>query len=149
LPTGGIPEGYLEGSYTKQVDVETWINSPPHPVKAGGKVRILDFWGLECAPCIATMPKIAKFWDKAPQDKLEILAISGSYHVDEIREFLKKHSGYKFSSAKATAETTLYRDYVIRYNPVYVVIAKNGKIVSYGSDWEKASAAALAELERE
>lgn len=146
-----LPEKPIDliGQPAPDIDIETWFNSPPQPAKAGGKVRILDFWGLECAPCIATMPKIAKFWDKAPQDKLEIIAISGSYHVDEIREFLKRYPEYKFSFAKAKAETTMYFDYDIRYNPVYVVIAKSGKIVSHGSDWERASAAALAELEKE
>ena len=139
----------LIGQPATDIDVETWFNSPPHPAKAGGKVRILDFWGLGCAPCIATMPKIAKFWDKAPQDKIEIIALIGYYHDDEVREFLAKHPEYKFSFAKIRADSTTYHDYDIRYNPAYVVIAKDGKIVSYGSDWEKASVSALAELKKE
>lgn len=136
----------LIGTLAPDIDVETWFNSKPHPAKAGGKVRILDFWGLECAPCIATMPKIAKFWDAAPQDKLEIIALTGYYHDDEIREFIAKHPAYKFSFAKRAPDSTTHRDYDIRYNPTYVVIAKDGRIVSYGSDWDKASAVALAEI---
>lgn len=136
----------LIGQVAADIEVETWFNSPPHPAKAGGKVRILDFWGLECAPCIATMPKIAKFWDKAPQDKLEIIALTGTYHDDEIREFLARHPDYKFSFAKRTKDSTAHRDYDIRGIPTYVVIGTDGKIVSYGHDWEKASATALAEI---
>ncbi len=139
----------LIGKQAPDIDVETWFNSPPHPAKAGGKVRILDFWGLQCAPCIATMPKIAKFWDSAPQDKLEIIALTGYYHDEEIRNFLKKHPEYKFSFAKRTKTSTSNRDYDIRGIPTYVVIDTNGKIVSYGHDWEKASATALAEIKKE
>jgi protocatechuate 3,4-dioxygenase beta subunit/thiol-disulfide isomerase/thioredoxin len=139
----------LIGTPAPDIDVETWFNSEPHSAKAGGKVRILDFWGLRCAPCIATMPKIAKFWDAAPQDKLEIIALTSHYHDDEIREFLAKHSGYKFSFAKETEKSTSYTDYDIRGVPTYVVIAKNGMIVSYGHDWEKASATAMAEIKKE
>jgi thiol-disulfide isomerase/thioredoxin len=139
----------LVGQAAPDIDVETWFNSPPHSAKAGGKVRILDFWGLECAPCIATMPKIAKFWDNSPQDKLEIIALTGYYHDLEIREFLAKHPAYKFSFAKSKADSTTHLDYDIRYNPTYVVISKDGKIVSYGSDWDKASAAAVTEIQKE
>ena len=139
----------LIGTRAPDIDVETWFNSEPHSAKAGGKVRILDFWGLQCAPCIATMPKIAKFWDAAPQDKLEIIALTGYYHDDEIREFLEKHPGYKFSFAKYPAGSTLYRDYDIRGIPTYIVISKDGIIVSYGHDWEKASATAMAEIGKE
>lgn len=139
----------LIGTLAPDIDVETWFNSEPHSAKAGGKVRILDFWGLQCAPCIANMPKIAKFWDAAPQDKLEIIALTGYYHDDEISEFLAKHPGYKFSFAKYPADATTYRDYDIRGIPTYVVISKDGIIVSYGHDWEKASAAAMSEIKKE
>jgi thiol-disulfide isomerase/thioredoxin len=139
----------LVGTLAPDIDVERWFNSEPHPAKAGGKVRILDFWGLECAPCIATMPKIAKFWDAAPQDELEIIALTGYYHDDEIREFIAKHPGYGFSFAKRAPDSTTSRDYDIRGNPTYVVIAKDGIIVSYGHDWEKASAAALSEIAKD
>lgn len=137
----------LIGQPAPDIHVETWFNSPPHPAKAGGKVRILDFWGLECAPCIATMPKIAKFWKNAPQESLEIIALTGHYHDEEIREFLETHPDYAFSFAKHSPQSTAYRDYDIRYNPTYVVISKMGIILSYGSDWGKAAAVALKALE--
>lgn len=142
------PEKPLEliGTRAPDIDVETWFNSPPHSAKAGGKVRILDFWGLQCAPCIATMPKIAKFWDAAPQDKLEIIALTGYYHDDEIREFIAKHPGYKFSFAKGPADSKTNSNYDVRGIPTYVVISKDGIIVSYGHDWEKAAANAISEI---
>jgi len=133
----------LIGMDAPEIQVATWLNSEALPVKAGGKVRILDFWGMECGPCLAGFPKVQAFWAAHQKDGLEIIAHSGGlYPEQEVREFLAEHGDYKFPIALATQGSTASRDYDVRGIPTYVVIDPAGKIVSKGNDWEEAKKAA-------
>ncbi|MHB1080201.1 MAG: carboxypeptidase regulatory-like domain-containing protein [Prosthecobacter sp.] len=130
----------LIGTSAPEIQVATWLNSAPLPAKAGGKVRILDFWGMECGPCIAGFPKVQAFWAKHQDQGLEIIAhSSGFYPEQEVREFLARHANYKFPIALASEGGTAGRDYDVRGIPTYVVIDQKGKIVSSGHDWEEAA----------
>jgi thiol-disulfide isomerase/thioredoxin len=137
----------LTGQTAPPLQVETWINSSPLAAKAGGKVRIIDFWGLQCGPCLANLPKIASFWQEHQHEALEIMAHC-HYPVEEVREFLAKHPDYTFPISIAGDGTPYWRDYDIRGVPTYVVTDRSGKIVSYGHDWQAAATAALVEMKK-
>jgi len=64
----------LTGKPAPEIHVATWIHTEPLAAKAGGKVRILDFWGMECAPCLAGFPKVQKFWQEHQHDGIEFIA---------------------------------------------------------------------------
>ncbi|TDU73117.1 thiol-disulfide isomerase/thioredoxin [Prosthecobacter fusiformis] len=133
----------LIGRPAAAVQVTAWLNSPALSPKAGGKVRILDFWGMECAPCLAGFPKVQAFW-KEHQHEVEFIALSSShYPEEEVREFLSKHPEYTFPIALLSEDATSNVDYDIRGVPLYVVIDPEGKIVSTGSDWSATEKAAL------
>ncbi len=137
----------LIGQTALPLHVETWIHSQPLTPQTAGKVRIIDFWGLQCGPCLAALPKVAAFWQEHQHEDLEIIAHC-SYPPKEVREFLSKHPDYNFPIAIAADHSTYWRDYDIRGIPTYVVIDRTGKIVSYGHDWQAGSLAALAELKK-
>ena len=44
----------LIGKPAADLQIATWINSEPLSAQAGGKVRILDFFGMQCAPALAS-----------------------------------------------------------------------------------------------
>ncbi len=140
LPT--IPVNLI-GKQAADIKVATWINSEPLSAKAGGKVRILDFWGIQCGPCLAGFPKVQKFWAEHHDKNLEIIAVTSFYPEQEVKEFLAKHPNYTFPVALAEENNTSDRDYDIRGIPHYVVIDPVGKIVSTGHDWEEAAAVAF------
>ena len=133
----------LTGKPAPEIHVATWINTAPLDTKAGGKVRILDFWGLECAPCLASFPKAQKFWEEHQDKGIEFIAITSDYPLQELDEFLKLHPEYKFPIALTPDNATDWRDYDVRGVPTYIVIGKDGLILSNGHDWAEAAVAAL------
>ncbi|MEZ0273542.1 MAG: hypothetical protein ACAH88_01445, partial [Roseimicrobium sp.] len=78
----------LIGKTAPQVEYTKWMNSDPLGPHGRGKVRILDFWGLECSPCIATFPKVQKFWEAHKDKGIEIVATTSFYPEQEVKEFL-------------------------------------------------------------
>ncbi len=132
----------LTGKAAAPIEIATWINTAPLAAKAGGKVRILDFWGIQCAPCIAGLPKVRDFWNKHRNDNLEIIALT-TYPAAEVQEFLARHPDYTQPFAIETEGSTSHADYDVRGVPLYVVIDTGGHIVSTGHDWDEASATAL------
>ncbi|WP_395737915.1 carboxypeptidase regulatory-like domain-containing protein [Prosthecobacter sp.] len=135
------------GQVAPPLEVATWINSPALAAKAGPKVRIIDFWGLQCGPCLAKLPKVAEFWQAHQREDLEIIAHCG-YPADEVREFLAKHSDYTFPISIGVEDSSTWRDYDIRGIPTYVVIDRTGKIISHSHDWQAATLAALAAMKK-
>lgn len=131
----------LKGVVAPELSVQTWLNSLPLPTKAGGKVRILDFWGVQCAPCIAAFPKVQAFWQKHDGQDLEIIALT-SYPVEEVREFLAKHPDWKFPVAIVQELSTSFTDYDVRGVPTYIVVDATGRIRSQGHEWADAAKAA-------
>lgn len=137
----------LLGQKAPPLQTIAWIHSPaltPQPVN---KVRIIDFWGLQCGPCLAALPKVAAFWQEHQHDDLELIAYC-SYAPEEVTEFLSKHPDYTFPVSIGSDYSSSWHDYDIRGIPTYVVIDRSGKIISYGHDWLAASLAALAELKK-
>ena len=152
LPATGDDAGHnaaavpmdLVGKPAPEIHVATWIHTEPMNAKAGGKVRILDFWGMECAPCLAGFPKVQKFWQEHRQDGIDVLALgSGFYPEQEVQEYLAKHPDLKFPIAISQADARDAEAYQVRGIPTYVVIGKDGRILSSGHDWSEAAAMAL------
>ncbi len=133
----------LVGKPAAEVKIATWVNCEPLPAMGRGKVRILDFWGMECAPCIASFPKVQQFWEAHRDKGIEFLATSSFYPVEEVKEFLAKHPSYTFPVALRGDDSSADLDYDIRGVPTYVVIDAFGKIVSQGHDFEEAAKVAL------
>ncbi|QIF04336.1 carboxypeptidase regulatory-like domain-containing protein [Roseimicrobium sp. ORNL1] len=133
----------LIGKPAPQVEYTKWVNCEPLAPHGQGKVRILDFWGIECAPCIASFPKVQKFWEAHKDKDIEIVATTSFYPEQEVKEFLAKNPAYTFPVALRDDDSTAGRDYDVRGIPTYVVIDAAGKIVSTGHDFEEAGKVAL------
>jgi thiol-disulfide isomerase/thioredoxin len=133
----------LIGKPAPQVEYTKWVNCEPLAPHGTGKVRILDFWGIECAPCIAAFPKVQKFWEANRDKGIEIVATTSFYPEQEVKEFLAKNPTYNFPVALRDEHSTAGRDYDVRGIPTYVVIDAFGKIVSTGHDFEEAGKVAL------
>ncbi|MCW0217990.1 MAG: carboxypeptidase regulatory-like domain-containing protein, partial [Prosthecobacter sp.] len=141
---GPVPVSLL-GKPAPEIHVASWLNSPPLATQAGGgKVRILDFWGMECGPCLAGFPKVQAFWQLHQKDGIEIIATGDDHYPEaEVREFLQRHPDYTFPVAIRPADATDGSDYGVQGIPFYVVIGQDGTVLSTGHDWAAAAATAL------
>lgn len=89
-----------------------------------GKVVVLNFWFVECAPCIKEMPELNEIVKKYQGNEVEFLAITHN-SKDQIAEFLKK----KQFDYKIIAESQNIIDaYKANAFPTHIVIDRDGKI---------------------
>jgi thiol-disulfide isomerase/thioredoxin/TolA-binding protein len=61
-----------------------------------GRVTVLNFWGIWCAPCVAEMPYVQKLHEKYANDpKVKILTINNDSDPKKVPKWMKTN-GYSF-----------------------------------------------------
>jgi thiol-disulfide isomerase/thioredoxin len=67
----------LLGGPAPEVDVQDWIPGPPTTLaELGGRVVLLEFWGLTCRSCLTMMPAINDLHRRYSDRGLTILALT-------------------------------------------------------------------------
>ena len=97
-----------------------------------GKVVLLDFWAVWCAPCIAEMPNVKKVYDTYKDKGFDIIGISLDFDEKKLRDYLKENeipwrqvfSGKGWNSPVA-------QQYGIRAIPALWLIDKDGTLITY------------------
>ncbi len=91
-----------------------------------GKVVLVDFWATWCAPCLAELPVIAKFYEKHRAEGFEVIALS----VDKPRDKAKMQrlSARLPFSAALLSEATRNGFGTPEAVPVSYVIDANGTV---------------------
>ncbi len=51
---------------------------------------MVEFWGTWCGPCVRSMPKVQKLWDRYRERGLLVVAMTREA-AGEVRDFLKEH----------------------------------------------------------
>jgi thiol-disulfide isomerase/thioredoxin len=111
-----------------------WINGAPMTLKSlRGKVVVLDFWALDCEPCIVAMPHIVELQNKYAASGLVVIGVHtprADYEKDpvKLREAMKK-MGITFP-VLVDNKAQIFRDYLCDLWPSQFVIDRNG-IVRY------------------
>lgn len=96
-----------------------------------GKVVLLDFWAVWCAPCIAEMPNLKNVYDTYKDEGFEIIGISLDTDETKLRNYLKENeipwrqvfSGKGWGSPVA-------EQFGIRSIPAPWLIARDGTLIS-------------------
>lgn len=93
-----------------------------------GKVVVLNFWFVECKPCITEMPELNDLIKEFKDQDVEFISIALNAEK-EIKKFLKKNTfNYSIiSDGQATAQT-----YQVKGYPTNIIIDKSG-IIQYVS----------------
>lgn len=98
-----------------------------------GKVILLDYWGMNCSPCVAALPKLQKLHEKF--SKTNSFYLIGSHVASgdklKIAEFLKAKN-YTFPSLRyfhLKDKKGLIR---CRSLPMLILIDKKGQVVETG-----------------
>ena len=106
----------------------------------GGKVVLMDFWATWCGPCIAGLPKLRELQEGYSDNQFTILGISVDAEVETVTDFLEDES-MPWEHWHIGVDSDFQMSWRIPAYPTYVVINKDGVIVSRGHDLDAASKA--------
>jgi len=89
-----------------------------------GKVIVINFWFVECKPCVMEMPELNKLVEKYKNKDVVFLGFAIN-EKDKIEKFLK-NTNYKYNVVPSAQETI--QTYGVNSFPTHVVIDKNSNI---------------------
>lgn len=92
-----------------------------------GKIVLLDFWGLWCAPCIAEAPNLAAAYQKLKENGFEVVSFDEGDTPENLRKFINLK---KMTWTHAQTDETLKKLYRIDRYPTYFLLDPDGKIIS-------------------
>ncbi len=139
----------LVGSEAPAIEISHWYSDTKLEAKVEGKIRVINFWGIGCRPCIKNIPNLEKFWQVNQGRGLELLMIEvGAPHA-EVKEFFSRKL-YMPAMPMAGMEDgdIAILNYIAYGRPTYVVVDENNIIQHWSiGDWAKAEEKALQLLE--
>ena len=91
-----------------------------------GKVLLLDFWEVWCAPCVQSMPKVQQIQEQYKDDGLIVLGIILDEKSKDSAQLLLRHKKISFLQAMGNKEILAY--FKVNAIPQYVLLDKAGKI---------------------
>lgn len=95
-----------------------------------GKYVYIDVWATWCVPCIAEIPALKKVAEKFPDIQFVSISIDSKERVRKWKEMVKKEKLPGIQLIAYQENKTFKNNYAIRGIPRYILIDKNGTIVS-------------------
>jgi len=104
-----------------------------------GKYLMLDFWGSWCGPCISRFPALKDVYAKYRTRGFEILGMDKeNWEGDQVAPVIEKAKAVISEKALAwpqarpdSVKTVIDRFHIVPY-PTYVLLDKDGRVVSWG-----------------
>jgi peroxiredoxin len=122
----GATKNQMVGKLAKPFTVKD-MNGKTYTLKSlKGKVVVLNFWFVECMPCIKEMPELNNLVKKYKGKDVVFFAISNSDKA-KIIKFQKKNS-FKYLIAPKEDKITAIEDYNINSFPTHIIIDKNSTV---------------------
>ena len=97
-----------------------------------GKVVLLDFWAVWCAPCIAEMPNVKKVYDTYKDKGFDIIGISLDFDEKKLRDYLKENDiPWRQVFSGKILDNPVALHYSIRSIPTQWLIDKDGTLITH------------------
>ncbi len=90
-----------------------------------GKVIVINFWFVECKPCIMEMPELNEIVEQYKDNKEVVFIGFATNDANRINAFLQKKT---FSYALIPNSRDVARSYGISSYPTHIIIGKDAKI---------------------
>ncbi len=124
----------LNGSILKELNFED-INGKKHNLNSlKGKVVVLNFWFIQCKPCVAEFPELNDLKKKFKSKPVEFFAISWNDRKS-LDQFFETH---KLDFTVIPNGRDLNEKFKIPYFPFHIIIDQNGK-TEYIKNFKKMS----------
>jgi len=119
----------LNGSIIKELDLED-INEKKYNLNSlKGKVIVLNFWFIQCKPCVAEFFELNELKNNFKSKPVEFFAVTFN-NKKSLNTFFKKH---KLDFTVIPNGRHIINQFKIPYYPYHLIIDQNGKI-EYISD---------------
>jgi thiol-disulfide isomerase/thioredoxin len=150
--TPAPPPGSDVASLQKPVEVrpmlEPGVIAPPFTVETPegtplgladfkGKVVILDFWATWCGPCLSSMPKLEKLYQRVKDQNVEVLSLNVYDDRDTFRTWISENRGSKYNftfafdpAEKGSAESVAGQKYNVPGLPTLYLIDGEGRVAA-------------------
>ncbi|MBU2921939.1 TlpA family protein disulfide reductase [Winogradskyella psychrotolerans] len=102
------------------------------------KIYILDFWYLECPPCVKDHGVIAEYLKTTKHKNIEIIGISIDRSKSKWITYLDTHQYNWTNYNEDRSGKILYKDLDIEFFPTYLVVNSKGKILQKSNRFQKA-----------
>jgi len=94
-----------------------------------GRVVVVDFWSIECGPCIITIPLWNRVVDRFAEKAVTFVAVSEDRNAKAVRRFLEKHP--MRGHIVLDSDRSMRHAYGIKEIPATVVIDRKGVVVGW------------------
>ncbi|WP_298950426.1 TlpA disulfide reductase family protein [uncultured Nonlabens sp.] len=113
----------LNGSVLNQLNFKD-INDKEHSLESlRGKVVVLDFWFIQCKPCVKQFPSMNTLKKKYKGKPVEFFAVTWNSEYD-VKQFLKTID----LQLTPVVDNNLIDKFNIPHYPYHVIIDQNGKV---------------------
>lgn len=102
-----------------------------------GRKYILDFWYLECAPCVQQHKEIHRFQKELLKNNVEVIGFSIDRNQENWKSYLDKHQFNWKNYNQFYAENDLKYDLGIKLFPTYFIVDDKGNIEKKFNSFKK------------
>lgn len=117
---------FPEGSFTPEWQATDMQGNSWSSGKLKGKVAVLDFWGIWCAPCLRAMPKVQKLYDEFREAGVEVIGFDIKDKKENITPFLQRNN-YSYIIIPQAEE--IAARFKVRSYPTIFIIDQQGKVI--------------------
>ena len=95
-----------------------------------GKLILVDFWASWCKPCLESIPKLERIYNKYKNNGLTVVSVSLDTNPNDWIKYTKKHP-FKWLSLLGNGQEITQR-YDFKYIPYIIAADKDGKVIRKG-----------------
>ena len=118
------------GNPAPDFDLENFLGGQTQLKELKGKIVYIDVWATWCGPCIAEFPAVKEAAEEFPDIQFVSISIDMKNHFEKWKKAVERENLPGIQLIAYRENETFKNNYAIRSIPRYVLIDKEGDIVS-------------------